>query len=278
MLGIYRPSEEEIMTQAHRALRKRLGASAPGCPAAGRPAPLGELIDAPPGAFQKPRYGTPAYAIAFKAGWTAVKEEQADRLTYEPRRERSLQTCHRYALYEQPRHPRLKETGAYVPELSSGLEADRNLTDGARRLARKLAEIIYRENRAGRFTEITVTYLMDALARSRRTIQRYLRLLEREGYIHSEVIRGRCSRLCTGLFIALGMPLFARHHRKEWPSKLRKSGAPKESQNHRFLDSRPKGKRLSVRQWSLLCMDGVFRAFMKTDPLGLMKKAPPLPT
>jgi len=28
---------------------------------------------------------------------------------------------------------------------------------------------------------------MNALCRSRRTVQRYLRLLEREGYIHTEV-------------------------------------------------------------------------------------------
>jgi hypothetical protein len=41
-----------------------------------------------------------------------------------------------------------------VPELSAGLEADRNLSDGARRLAHKLAEIICRENRAGRFMRI----------------------------------------------------------------------------------------------------------------------------
>jgi hypothetical protein len=41
-------------------------------------------------------------------------------------------------------------------------------------------------------------------------------------------------------------------------------------------DSRKKGERLSGRQWSLLCMDGVFRAFMKTDPLGLMERSPPL--
>lgn len=164
----------------------------------------------------------------------------------------------------------------YVPELSARIENDRNLTDGARRLARKLAEIIYRQNRKGRFTEVTVSYLMDALRRSRRTIQRYLRLLEREGYIHSEVVRGVRSRLCTGLLIALCRPVFARHHQKKWPDKLGKPGASKESQNYNFLDSRGKGERLSIRQWSLLCMDGVFRAFMKTDPLGLMKKLPPL--
>ena len=276
MLSIYRPSEEEFMAQAHRALRARMSASAPGYPGADRNAQFRGPMEPPPEGFRKPLFGTPAYAAARKAGWISAEEERADRIAYEARRNRSLQTCHRYSLYERPRRRTQKETGAYVPELSAGLEADRKLTDGARRLARKLAEIIYRQNREGRFTEITVTYLMDALARSRRTIQRYLRLLEREGYTDSEVIRGQRSRLCTGLLIALRVPLFARHHRKEWPCKLRKSGASKESQNNRFLDSRKKGERLSVRQWSILCMDGVFRAFMKTDPLGLMEKSPPL--
>lgn len=221
-------------------------------------------------------FGTFAYNSSCQKGWITAEEEQRDRLAFEARRIRSLQTCHRYSLYERPRHRRPEDTGAYVPELSARLEADRNLTDGARRLARKLAEIIYRQNRAERLTEITVTYLMEALCRSRRTIQRYLRLLEREGYIHTEAIRGLRSRLCIGLQIALCAPLFARHHKKQWPSKLRKSGAPKKSQNYSLLDTtKKKGEHLSVKQWSLLCMDGVFRAFMKTDPLGIMEKSPP---
>ena len=228
-----------------------------------------------PEPFQKPAYGSVGYHSACKKGWITPEEEQDDRLVYEERRARSLQTCHRYSLYEKPRHSKPEQSGAYVPELSAQLEADRNLTDGARRCARKLAEITYRLNRVGRFTEITVTYLMEALGRSRRTVQRYLRLLEREGYIHTEVIRALRSRLCVGLSILLCTPLFARHHKKEWPCKLRKSGASKKSQNYSFIDSRRKGERLTVRQWSLLCMDGVFRAFMKTDPLGLMEKSPP---
>ncbi|GAB4227971.1 MAG: hypothetical protein Kow0032_07720 [Methyloligellaceae bacterium] len=238
------PSESELMEEAHRALRQRIAASPLPYPAAEPIKSRGDSNDPSP-------------------------EKAA-------RRQRSLQCCHRYSLYERPRHKRPEETGAYVPELSARLENDRNLTDGARRLARKLAEIIYRRNRDGRFTEITVTYLMNALKRSRRTIQRYLRLLEREGYIHTEVVRGARSRLCTGLLIALGGLLFARHHQTKWPSKLRNPGASKESQNYNPQRFREKRARLSVRQWSLLCMDGVFRAFMKTDPLGVMKTNPPL--
>ena len=166
-----------------------------------------------------------------------------------------------------------------MPELSARLENDRNVTDGARRCARKLAEIIYRQNREGRFTEITVTYLLKALHRSRRTIQRYLRLLEREGYIRTEVVRGVRSRLCTGLCIALCKPLLARHHAKSWPVRRDNPGASQKSQNKRLIDSirdsGRKGERLSVRHWTMLCMDGVFRSFMKTDPHNLMETPRP---
>jgi len=267
MLNIYRPTESE---------RGRQGDRAPRAPIRPEPTLGFEDIGPPPAGFEKPRYGSPAYAIALKAGWITTEQERGDRAAYEARRQRALQTCHRPGLYERPRHAKPKDTGCYVPELSAKLEADRNLTDGARRLARKLAEIIYRQNREGRFTAITVTYLMEALHRSRRTVQRYLRLLEREGYIDTEVIRGQRSRLCTGLLIALCAPLLARHHKKAWPCKLRNPGASKESQNYRFLDSGRKRERLSIAQWSHLCMDGVFRAFMKTDPLGVMKTPPPL--
>src|SRR5579871_6893482 len=98
------------------------------------------------------------------------------------RRERSLRHCHMPA-EQKPRHPSPRDTGAYVPETAARIENDLNLTDGARRCARKLAEYVYRKNREGREAEITVNYLAKALGRCRRTVQRYLRQLEREGYI-----------------------------------------------------------------------------------------------
>ncbi|MGE3627920.1 MAG: HTH domain-containing protein [Hyphomicrobiales bacterium] len=243
MLKTYIPSESELMGQARAALRQR-------------------LADAP---SRPPAEGGRTEAVQSTPSPDAAA-----------RRQRSLQTCHRYSLYERPRHAPPAETGAYVPELPARLENDGNLTDGARRLARKLAEIVYRQNREGRQTEITVTFLMNGLRRSRRTIQRYLRLLEREGYIHTQVVRGYSSRLCTGLLIALCRPMFARHHENQWPRKRGNPGASKESQNYRTQRFQGTGKHLTVRQWALMCMDGVFRAFMKTDPLGVTETAPPL--
>jgi HTH domain len=90
-------------------------------------------------------------------------------------------------------------SAAYIPELAAKLDDDSRLTDGARRCGRKIAELAYRRNREGRALEITVSYLMNALERSRRTVQGYLRQLEACGYIAVEVVVGWRSRLCTGL-------------------------------------------------------------------------------
>lgn len=269
MSNLCQLSTAELVQQAKRTLRTAPDPAEQGANLHIAPEPR-------PKTFQKPAYGSFAYQSAVRKGWIGPDQEQGDRAAYQERRARSLQTCHRYSLYEKPRHQKPQKSGAYVPELSAQLESDRNLTDGARRLARKLAEIIYRQNRAGRSTEITVTYLMDALARSRRTIQRYLRILEREGYIYAEVIRGLRSRMCLGLHISLCSQLFAAHHKKSWPKKTTKSskipGASKESQNYSFIDSRKKGRQVSIDHWTQLCMEGVLRAFTKANPLILMEK------
>jgi hypothetical protein len=178
------------------------------------------------------------------------------------RRHRSLRSCHLPA-EQKPRLTPPRDSGAYVPEMAARIEDDPNLTDGARRCARKLAEYIYCRNRETRSAEITVTYLMRALRRDRRTVQRYLRLLEHAGYISVEVIHA-ATRMCAGLLVELLAPLFARHHRREWPQKLIKKDAAWKSQNHRLRI------KYSRESWALRCMDGVFRSLMKTIP--------PLPT
>jgi len=180
---------------------------------------------------------------------------------------RSLQTCHRSAIIEHPMKGETPDTGAYVPEMAARIEDDRDLTDGARRCARKLAELTYRANRSGRSLDVTVTYLMKALGRGRRTVQRYLRSLERAGYIGVDVVRGARSRMCVGLVVHLLGPLFPRHHRDRWPENRGNPDAPPESQNHRFKhsDRRSRGT-VPCHEWALRCMDGVFRSLMKTLP------------
>src|ERR1700687_5133555 len=103
------------------------------------------------------------------------------------RQARSYRTC-----WLPADHPELApppcDSGAYVPEMAAAIDNDPNLTDGARRCARKLAEYTYRSARQARTAEITVTYLMKAMGKPRRTVQRYLRQLERAGYIAVDVI------------------------------------------------------------------------------------------
>ena len=184
------------------------------------------------------------------------------------RRKRSLQTCHRYAIAERPRKPAPGDTGAYVPELAARIDNDPNLTDGARRCARKLAELTYRQNRKGRVLPVTVTYLAKALGRCRRTVQRYLRQLEGEGYVAVDVVASSRSRMCVGLVVRLLSPLMAAHHRERWPERRANPGATPESLNQRFKHPfEVNGRRVSVQNWTLHCMKGVFRALMQTNPL-----------
>jgi hypothetical protein len=92
-------------------------------------------------------------------------------------------------------------------------------------------------------------------------VQRYLRQLEEGGYVGIDVACGHRSRLCVGLAIRLLAPLFPRHHRERWPGKVAIPGATPESQNQRFRIL------VSRKSWAVRCMDGVFRALMKTNPL-----------
>lgn len=187
------------------------------------------------------------------------------------RSRRSRNTCHRYSIAERPRQAAPRDNRNYVPELAARIEDDPNLTDGARRCARKLAELTYRQNRAGRALPVTVTYLAKALGRCRRTVQRYLRQLEGEGYVSVDVVASRRSRMCVGLIVRLCVPLLAAHHRLRWPGNLANPGATAESQNKRFRDNLWwECPRMGVGQWALRCMDGVFRSFMATDPLSAL--------
>lgn len=184
------------------------------------------------------------------------------------RRARSLQTCHRFAATPQPVRKMRNDSRAYVPELSSRVDDDPHLTDGARRCARKLAELTYRSERGSRALPVTVTFLAKALGRCRRTVQRYLRQLEREGYVAVDVVASRRSRMCIGLVVRILEPLLAAHHRDRWPGRLGNPGATQESENKRFDKFfQTKGDILTVEQWAMRCMDGVFRSLMKTNPL-----------
>lgn len=188
------------------------------------------------------------------------------RAVSEERRKRSLQTGHRFKL--QRRRKDWRATDGYVPELAARIDDDPNLTDGARRCARKIAEATYRQNREGRTLAVTVTYLAKALGRCRRTVQRYLRQLEDEGYIAVDVVTSETTRLCIGLAVRLLAPLLAGHHRERWPGALGNPGATSTSRNQSpRVKSIAKGDRIPVMAWAVRSMNGVFDSFMKTNPL-----------
>jgi len=222
------------------------------------------------------------------------------------RRMRSLRKCHLPSLYERPRHAPPKDTGAYVPAMSARLDNDPNLTDGARRCARKIMEETHRRDRQGRKLQVNVSYLAKGLRRCRRQVQRYLGMLEREGYVRIEVMSGHRSRLCIGLIVHLLPPLFPRHQRKSWAEKIgnppknltddaenrRNPDVTSKSQNegHHFLKEEeidpllrkqpyinsyhprfralhePRCHLYSRNAWAEKCMAGVFRALLKAVP------------
>jgi hypothetical protein len=192
-------------------------------------------------------------------------------LDSELRRIRSLKTCHRPAL-KAPASPYRGNSQAYVPQFSARLLNDPGLTDGARRCALKLVELIYRRNRAGRGIQCTVSYLAKALSRSERTIQTYLAQLRERGYIRHEVIASEKARMCIGIFIALLAPVFPRHDRGEWPVRAMKSGVKPDSENYNLNIIYKHEYRFTADHWALKCMDGVFRALMKSDQ-GLLGSA-----
>jgi hypothetical protein len=206
----YQIPESELMALARRALDKRL-LEAPA---------IREALTAP---APPPKHYTP---------------EQQER------RMRSLRKCHMPSLYERPRYPKPRDTGAYVPATSAGLDNDPNLTDGARRCARKIMEETHRRDRKERQLLVNVSYLAKGLRRCRRTIQRYLGMLEREGYIRVQVMSGHKSRMCIGLIVQLLEPLFPRHERQAWSQKI--GNPPKnltdDAENHRNPDTTSKSQ------------------------------------
>ncbi|MEQ1908043.1 MAG: hypothetical protein ABMA15_04430 [Vicinamibacterales bacterium] len=184
----------------------------------------------------------------------------------EKRRRRSLQTCHRPAIKPEPT-PYRRPSQAYVPQFSARLLNDPGLTDGARRCAIKLLELAYRRNRTERAYQGTVSYLAKALGRSERAVQAYLALLRSRGYIRHEIVTSERARMCIGIIVTLLTPLFPKHHESGWPHHAKPigSGVNRFSENYRpDLEKRRGAMRLSVEHWSMRCMDGVFRALMKS--------------
>ncbi len=214
-----------------------------------------------------PAFNTPEYWQAVSKGMITWKEAEQAQAKYETRKRRSLQTCHRFTLAERERFA-VQETKAYIPEMSSRMDRDRNLYAEARTVARRCMEWAYRENRGGRTIMTTVGYIAKAIGKSPRMVQRYLRNLEKEGYLEIKIMRNAATGMVQCLEIALSATLFPEHHKKSWPKKLGKPDTTSMSHTQIHINYIKE----SSFEWALRCMNGVWDSFSKnTQPLFMEK-------
>lgn len=208
-------------------------------------------------------HNTPEYWQAVNTGLISWEDAAKNEPAYLIRRERSLQTCHRFSMKWKEKHEK-PDTGAYMPELSGRVCRDKNLNGQVLKAAMFLMEQIYMKARNSRTMRITVSYVANGIGMSNRTVQRYLRNLEAEGYIQINIVRHVVTGMVACLEVILLKPLFPRHHEKKWPERV-------EDQDTTFLSDK-KSLLIYIRkesrtEWALKCMDGVWKSFMKTKPL-----------
>lgn len=229
---------------------------------------IAELAGERPAGWAKPKYGDFDYWLARKCGWIGDDELKFDYDAHISMCERARDTSTKYRWDEVPRYEAPKDTDEYVPEISMKLVNDRNLTDSARRIALFVMRHVYQDNREGRCIRMTVSFVMKGLSLSRRTIQRNLSLLQKHGYLQSDVIPSKKTRMCIGLMISLLSPLFPPHHQKRWPKRRRNSDAPRLTQNQdKNYYTLNDLVTVDRRSWSERCSEGIFRAIIKENPI-----------
>ena len=208
-------------------------------------------------------YNSPQYWGAVEAGLISWDQATQDQAAYQMRSDRSLQTCHRYSMAGKPRY-KTPTTRAYTPETAAVVDEDRNLNANADKAARFLMRQAYQKARDTRTIRITVSYIAAALGRSVRTVRRYIRSLDDEGYIKVDIVRSSVTGMVACLEITLLAPLFPRHHRDKWPQR-------QVNPDRTFLSDKQSieiySKKEPRHSWAIRCMNGVFRSFMKTTPL-----------
>lgn len=213
--------------------------------------------------MQALHYNTPEYWQALSSGLISWEQAAQDEATYKRRRDLSLQTCHRYSADIRPRY-KVPAIRAYTPETSARVDIDRNLNTNADKAARFLMRYAYRNARDTRTVRVTCSYIAKGLGRAVRTVQRYLRSLEEEGYIRIEIVRSSITGMVACLEITLLSPLFPEHHKEKWPQARRNPDTTFMSDKQSHIIYKGKEDRKS---WAIKCMNGVHKAFMKTKPL-----------
>lgn len=174
--------------------------------------------------------------------------------------DQTIKDLQRRCLPAEPTPPiPFHHTNAYVPSLAERIDLDPNLTDGARRCARILAAYTHRRARENRSAAITVTWIAARMDVCRRTVQRYLRQLERAGYITVTICQSR-ARMCIGIIVEILDALMPGHG---WPVTQANPAATQKSQNYKF---RYKYRRFSCSHWTAHMQEGLFRSLMNKIP------------
>lgn len=245
---------------------------------------IAKLAGEKPNEWQKPAYGEFDYHLAHNCGWIDDEEFRRDTENFRIKRRRALGSSSRFSSdrYGWGTQPRFEvaEARDYVPQISMKVVNDRNLTDSARRIVMFIMRHVYQDARAERFIGMTVSFIMEGLALSRRTVQRCLTLLETLGYLRCEVATGAETKMCVGLIINLLSPLFPEHHKKKWPKHRTKSGASSLSQKQNRYIKNSLGyadkalKRVGRLTWALKCLAGVARTAYKVSPSSMPSAVP----
>lgn len=219
---------------------------------------------------RKYKYNTPEYWQAVKVGLISWDDVTNDDAAYQIRRNRSLQSCHRYNMKEQQRYEK-PDTRTYMPELSGRVCRDKNLSGQVLKAVMFLMERIYMKARNSRTIRITASYIAKGIRMSIRTVRRYLRNLEEEGYIQINIVRHVATGMVACLEIKLLKSLFPQHHEKKWPQKV-------ENPDRTFLSDKKSSliyiRKESRTEWAIRCMNGVWKSLMKTNPLIDSKPVP----
>ena len=100
----------------------------------------------------------PEYWQALARGQISYDQARKDHEGYQIRRDRSLQTCHRFGMADRPRYEK-PTTRAYTPETAAAVDEDRNLNANADKAARFLMRQAYQKARETRTIRITVSYI-----------------------------------------------------------------------------------------------------------------------
>ncbi|HRC26998.1 MAG TPA: helix-turn-helix domain-containing protein [Alphaproteobacteria bacterium] len=152
-----------------------------------------------PAGYQRPAFGTPAYAADYRAGWISDDEFFADEAARMERSARARSSRGAVGAYPARWHrPEPQGSRQYSNPMATTAARDDRLTPQAKALLQVLRARCGR----GHSTRTTKGTLAAIMSRHARSIQRYIAELARFGYIEARTEKGP-SGLFTGLMVRI---------------------------------------------------------------------------